>query len=69
MVPETTVQKPLHCWCLKGLIGVDYFAELVKLSGDHSKDREPAREYDSILVTKTQDFSRIPKKLKEGDEF
>ena len=36
----------------KGLIGVDYFAELVKLSDDHSKDREPARKYDSILVTK-----------------
>ena len=36
----------------KGLTGVDYFAELVKLSDDHSKHREPAREYDSILVAK-----------------
>lgn len=35
--PET----PYIVGAWKGLIGVDYFAELVKLSGDHSKDREP----------------------------
>lgn len=50
---ETAFQKLLHvveAW--RGLGRAGYLTESVKLTNDHSEDREPTQDYHLILVTK-----------------